>query len=206
VSCGAAGNSASAAKTAPASALRDIGLHEKIIAFDTQGEQYPIDKLEAHQHNVPHMAISIFVFDGEHLLIQQRAETKYHSAGLWANTVCSHPRWDETAGNCATRRLNEELGCATELTAFGNINYAAQVGELYENEQVHCFYGQLKSRREADDFNPIEVAAIDWLTIPQIIDKINQHPDIFTEWFKIYMTTHRDMINAVIQKASERSL
>lgn len=183
----------------PQSALQDIGLHEKIVAIDSANSNtYPIDKLEAHLRNVPHLAISIFLFNDEHLLIQQRADTKYHSAGLWANTVCSHPRWNETPEACAQRRLHEELGCAAELTSFGNIDYNAQVGDLYENEYVHCFFGKLADRQLANNFNPLEVAAIDWLTVPQIIEKIDSQPETFTEWFKIYMSTHRDMINGVI--------
>jgi len=187
-----------AAAAPPASAMRDIGLHEKITAIDPVNGPYPIDKLEAHIQNVNHIAISIFVFDDKHLLLQQRASTKYHSAGLWANTVCSHPRWNESPEACAERRMGEELGFSTPVTSFGNIDYAAQVGELYENEHVHCFYGQLDERSRADKFNPVEVAAIEWLTIPQILREIERQPERFTEWFKIYMSTHRDMIEAVI--------
>ncbi len=190
--------SAAPVTTPPASALLDIGLHEKIIAIDPDKGPYPIDKLEAHVHNVPHVAISIFLFDNQHLLLQQRASTKYHSAGLWANTVCSHPRWNETPDACAQRRLMEELGVSASLNGFGQIDYAAKVGDLYENESVHCFVGQLQHRSLADNFNPIEVAAIEWLTIPQILQQIESQPARFTEWFKIYMATHRDMIEAVI--------
>ena len=92
----------------------------------------------------------------------------------------------------------EELGCSASLNGFGQIDYEAQVGDLYENESVHCFFGQLQQRGLADNFNPLEVAAIEWLTIPQILRKIEHQPERFTEWFKIYMTTHRDMIEAVI--------
>lgn len=186
-------------EAAPESALQDVGLHEKIIAIDpADNSTYPIDKLEAHLRNVPHVAISIFLFNDNHLLIQQRAATKYHSAGLWANTVCSHPRWNESPQTCAERRLQEELGCTAELTGFGSIDYNAQVGELHENEHVHCFFGTLANRQLADRFNPVEVAAIDWLTVPQIIEKIETEPNRFTEWFKIYMSTHRSMINSII--------
>jgi len=130
-------------QAAPESALQDIGLHEKIIAIDPADDStYPIDKLEAHLHNVPHVAISIFLFNDNHL--------------------------------------------------------HARVGELYENEYVHCFFGTLANRQLADQFNPVEVAAIEWLTVPQIIKKIETEPNRFTEWFKIYMSTHRNMINDVI--------
>lgn len=182
---------------APSSALRDIGLHESIIAIDPVNGNYPVDKLDAHLRNIPHLAISIFLFNNSHLLLQKRASTKYHSAGLWANTVCSHPRWDELPLACANRRLQEELGCTSKLTACGNINYVAQVGELHENENVHCFFGELHERSDANNFNPLEVAETDWLTIPQILDKIKKQPEIFTEWFKIYMSRHRDMIESI---------
>ncbi len=189
----------------PASALQDTGLHEKICAFDQtdRSRSYPIDKLEAHINNIPHMAISIFVFDGDKLLLQQRASTKYHSAGLWANTVCSHPRWKETHAECAVRRLQEELGWKIPLREFGQIDYAAQVGELYENEQVHCFYGQFDARIDVTDFNPGEVSDVEWLTIPEIEDRISQRPELFTEWFKIYMHSHKPMIASLIENQPE---
>ena len=182
---------------APESALRDIGLHEQIIAIDTN-QPYPIDKLEAHLTDTRHVAISIFVFRDSQLLLQQRAATKYHSAGLWANTVCSHPRWNESVGDCADRRLNEELGWHTPLSEFGTIDYHAQVGELYENEHVHCFAGQLDSGVGSDTFNPREVAAVEWLTLPEIQQQIALRPDTFTAWFKIYMSRHRHMIEALL--------
>ena len=34
----------------------------------------------------------------------------YHTPGLWANAVCTHPHWGEGAEACARRRLAEELG------------------------------------------------------------------------------------------------
>ena len=182
---------------APESALRDIGLHEQIIAIDTN-QPYPIDKLEAHLTDTRHVAISIFVFHDTKLLLQQRAATKYHSAGLWANTVCSHPRWDESVSECADRRLNEELGWNTPLSEFGTIDYRAQVGELYENEHVHCFSGELTDLAQSEHFNPQEVAAVEWLTLAEIQQQIERRPETFTEWFKIYMSTHRDMIDALL--------
>ena len=47
---------------------------------------------------------------GERTLLQRRAESKYHTPGLWANACCTHPHWGEAAADCAVRRLREELG------------------------------------------------------------------------------------------------
>jgi len=185
---------------APASALRDYGLHEKIIALDDSltGGTYPIDKLDAHLQNVPHVAVSVFLFNRQRMLLQKRADTKYHSAGLWANTMCSHPRWNENIETCASRRLNDELGVTTELTGFGCINYHARVGELYENETVHCFVGQLDDTQLIDCINPREVSATAWQTIPDIVSDMQARPESYAEWFKIYLHTHREMIEQVV--------
>jgi len=190
----------SSAPDVPASALNDIGLHEKITAIDSlSGDSfYAVDKLEAHIKNIPHVAVSIFVFSKKKLLLQQRAATKYHSAGLWANTVCSHPRWSESIQDCAQRRLGEELGWQVPLKRFGSIDYHARVGDLFENEHVHCFHGQFNPSHDITAFNPVEVNATQWLTIPEILEEIKTHPQKFTEWFKIYMSQHRQMIDAVL--------
>lgn len=198
---------------APASARRDIGLHEKITAIRSRGtphstinvraeplidEFYAIDKLEAHMNNVRHVAVSVFVFDGDRLLLQQRASTKYHSAGLWANTVCSHPRWNETAQDCAQRRLHEELGWKVPLMPLGTIDYSARVGDLYENEHVHCFHGRFDKLHDIANFNPLEVGAVKWLTIPHILQEMDSQPQLFSAWFKIYMHKHRQLIEALM--------
>lgn len=178
----------------------DSNIHDMITAVDASDNSaaYPIDKLEAHIRNIRHAAISIFVFRGPYLLLQRRAETKYHSGGLWANTVCSHPRWQESFRDCADRRLEEELGWTTSVSKFGEIAYQARVGELYENEYVHCFHGEIDNRVDVQRFNPDEVSAVRWLTIPQILERMQMRPESFTEWFKIYMTQHRQMIDSLV--------
>ena len=62
-------------------------------------------KMAAHIAGKLHRAVSVFVFntDGK-LLLQQRAASKYHSAGLWSNTCCGHPLPEEnTCAEDATR-------------------------------------------------------------------------------------------------------
>lgn len=174
----------------------DHNLCELITAISSDPLQptYPIGKLDAHERDVQHKAVSIFVIQDQKLLIQRRANTKYHSGGLWANTVCTHPRWQESTTECANRRLQEELGWSIPLTKFGEITYHAQVGELFENEHVHCFYGQFDQDLNIENFNRDEVSQVQWLSIDEITTQIEESPESFTEWFKIYIAQHREMI------------
>ena len=77
-----------------------------------------MNKLSVHRAGVLHRAFSVFIFNtkGEFLL-QQRANGKYHSAGLWSNTCCSHPIKGEEFEATIARRLKEEMGiiCKTQF-------------------------------------------------------------------------------------------
>ena len=51
------------------------------------------EKTAVHAAGLLHRAFSIFLLDaGGRLLVQRRSRRKYHSAGLWANSCCGHPR------------------------------------------------------------------------------------------------------------------
>lgn len=69
----------------------------------------PVEKLEAHEKGLKHKAISVFMICNGKILIQRRALEKYHTPGLWANTCCTHPLWNEAPEDCAMRRMKEEL-------------------------------------------------------------------------------------------------
>ena len=108
-----------------------------IPAIAPDGSLYPIEKLAAHQEGQFHLAVSIFVFCGEDLLIQKRALSKYHCGGLWANTCCTHPFWQEDLATSAHRRLREEMGFDVALSATNLVDYAADVTNgLREWERV----------------------------------------------------------------------
>jgi len=93
---------------------------ENLILVDEQDK--PMGKLEkilVHQLGLLHRAFSVFIFNKKgDLLIQQRADDKYHSPGLWTNTCCSHPRYGEIMTDAIHRRLHEEIGlqCNTFFT------------------------------------------------------------------------------------------
>ena len=85
-------------------------MEEQVVLVNEQDVvQGLLGKTEAHEKGLLHRAISIIIFNkkGE-MLIQQRADAKYHWAGIWSNTVCTHPRDGETYKEAAQRRLKEE--------------------------------------------------------------------------------------------------
>lgn len=100
------------------------------------GELTPVDKLEAHEKGLKHKAVSVFVVRGTEILLQRRAMGKYHTPGLWANTCCTHPDWDESSSTCAVRRLREELGITGLYPEYRHrLEYHADVGNnMVENE------------------------------------------------------------------------
>jgi isopentenyl-diphosphate Delta-isomerase len=166
---------------------------ELITGVDDAGGFYPVEKLAAHCVSIRHLAISVFLFDGTgRLLLQRRADGKYHSGGLWANSCCSHPRWNEGPGDCARRRLQEELGLQAPLEEFAVLDYAAPVGRLYENEVVHCFRGRLDAATDLSGFNPAEVQATAWMSLPALAADLELHPQNYAAWLHIYMRRHAD--------------
>ena len=112
------------------------------------GELTPVDKLEAHEKGLRHKAASVFVVRGTEILMQRRALGKYHTPGLWANTCCTHPEWDEAPGVCAVRRLEEELGLTgVPLEYRDRVEYRADVGGgLIEHELVDVFVAHVDAR------------------------------------------------------------
>ncbi len=170
---------------------------EQIIALDDDGAPRPVGKLEAHERNIRHRAVSIFVFRDGKLLLQQRSASKYHSPHLWANTCCSHPRWGEAIDDCADRRLREEMGFNVTLTPFGVVEYQAPVGHLFENEVVHRYCGYLEEGGPPVDPDPGEVQDTAWMSLDEIADDIARRPERYAPWFRIYMREHIETLRGI---------
>lgn len=160
-----------------------------IPAIAEDGTLYPVEKMEAHRKGQQHLAISVFVFSGTKLLIQQRAASKYHCPGKWANTCCTHPYWGETVEDAASRRIGEELGFAIPLSGTTVIDYRADVGAgLIENERVHVFQGHADESTLAIAPNNDEVAAIRWEEVAELPRLQTAQPDTLCPWFSIYIS------------------
>jgi isopentenyl-diphosphate Delta-isomerase len=159
-------------------------LEEVILVDEFDNAIGKMEKLEAHQKGVLHRAFSIFIFnDKNEMLLQRRAFEKYHSAGLWTNTCCSHPRPNESNIEAANRRLKEEMGMEAALTHKTFFIYKTEFdNSLTEYELDHVFVGHSNKN---PNINLDEVESYIWLSVQDIKDQINLNPKQFTSWFKI---------------------
>jgi isopentenyl-diphosphate delta-isomerase len=169
----------------------------QMIPAWVEGTLTPVEKLEVHQLGLRHKAVSVFVVRNQEILIQRRALGKYHTPGLWANTCCTHPMWDEDSTACAQRRLRDELGIVALSPEFrGHLEYRADVGGgLVEHEVVDLFVAQAAADL-APKPNPDEVMDTRWLSVAALNAEIAAHPDRFTPWIKIYLREHINLIFA----------
>jgi isopentenyl-diphosphate delta-isomerase len=158
---------------------------EEVILVNEKDESIGVmEKMAAHQQAVLHRAFSIFIFnDKNEMLLQQRADEKYHSAGLWTNACCSHPKPGEAITSAAQRRLFEELGFTTPLTQSFSFIYKAEFDNgLSEHEYDHVFTGRYNGDINA---NYNEVKAWKFVSIEALKQELLTHPANFTAWFHI---------------------
>ena len=165
-----------------------------IPAIAEDGSLYPIEKMKAHREGIHHVALSVFVFCGEELLIQRRAKEKYHCGGQWANTCCTHPHFGEEIKNAVPRRLQEELGFSIPAVKKRVEEYSADVGGgLWERERVHMFRADIEKSDIQIVPNPKEVSEVKWLTSAELRAEMLANPDHYTPWFRIYMERFPDL-------------
>ncbi|MCF8429362.1 MAG: isopentenyl-diphosphate Delta-isomerase [Bacteroidia bacterium] len=167
---------------------------EYVILVDENDQEIgKMEKQEAHEKGLLHRAFSVFVFNEKNeLLLQQRALTKYHSAGLWTNTCCSHPRAGETIEQAAHRRLMEEMGFDCEVTTKTSFIYKATFENgLTEHEFDHILVGNFNGEI---DINSEEVASYKWVSINWLKNDMQQNPQNYTAWFTIIFDNYQKSI------------
>ena len=142
-----------------------------------------IDKAGAHQRPRLHRAFSVFLFQGERMLIQKRAAGKYHSGGLWSNACCSHPRKGEELVAAARSRTLEEVGADCPLEEIFSFVYCHRFQDrLYEYEYDHVLVGEWDGVCHPD---PAEVEELRWVDIPELERQLLENPEQFSVWFLI---------------------
>jgi isopentenyl-diphosphate delta-isomerase len=167
---------------------------EEVILVDESDRPMGVmEKMEAHRRALLHRAFSVFIFNSKgEMLLQQRAPEKYHSAGLWTNACCSHPRPDEDTLSAAVRRLAEELGFTTALEKLFEFTYKSEYENgLTEFEFDHVFLGHYDGvitpdRSEVNDYRHLSLAEIEV--------ELHSAPGAFTSWFHVAFPLLREKI------------
>ena len=169
---------------------------EEVILVDLDDQETGrAAKLAAHKTGCLHRAISICLVNSDgRMLLQRRASGKYHSAGLWTNACCSHPRPGEAADRAAARRLHEELGVVCPLNWMARTHYRASVGpDLVENEVVHLFLGLYGGAVRPD---AAEVDAFDWVAHEPLLSQTRENPAAYSPWFRHYLSAFGEALFA----------
>ena len=158
---------------------------QELILVNEQDEPIGVmEKMEAHQKGLLHRAFSVFLFDhAGNMVLHQRADSKYHSPGLWTNACCSHPMPGEDTLAAAHRRVQQELGIAAQLKSAFQFTYRSGFDNgLIEHEYDHVFVGRYEGAFHLD---PLEVKAIRYENMDAIRTSLKIAPEQFTVWFKI---------------------
>lgn len=168
-------------------------MEEQVILVNEKDEAIGVmEKMKAHLKPTLHRAFSVCLFNekGE-MLLQQRASNKYHCAGLWTNTCCSHPRVGEETIDAAKRRLEEEMGMNTAIyKAFDFIYQAEFENGLFEYEFDHVFFGKYSGQPV---INKDEVESWRYAGVDEIERELAQFSEKYTPWFKLIVEKIKEL-------------
>jgi isopentenyl-diphosphate Delta-isomerase len=141
------------------------------------------EKLKVHQTGRLHRAFSLFVVNTKgQLMLQRRANDKYHSGGLWANTCCSHPLKGEDPEKTIHIKLKQEMGFDCELKPLFKFIYRVEFDNgltEYELDQVYLGFHE-----ESPNPNPEEVGDWKWMDIETLKEDIASSPEKYVYWLK----------------------
>lgn len=102
-----------------------------------------IDKYEAHKHPTKlHRAVSVWLINNKgQILLQKRSTKKIVGSKWWANAICGNVRPTESYLQCATRRLEEEIGVkVAEIKPIYRFLYKAYCNEKYGEYELDQVY------------------------------------------------------------------
>ncbi|MGB4440207.1 MAG: NUDIX domain-containing protein [Sedimentibacter sp.] len=98
--------------------------------------------------------------------MKQRALDKYHCGGLWTNTCCSHPRWNENINDAVKRRLSEEMDIEAVVDELFSFTYYYKFENgLTEFEYDHVFAGEYSGNFE---INKNEAEEAKWVDVDEL--------------------------------------
>ena len=161
---------------------------EQVVLVDEHDNEIgTMEKMEAHQKGVLHRAFSILLFNSKgELLLQKRAKSKYHSAGLWTNTCCSHPLPGESMKTATQRKLEQEMGIVLQPEFAYKFIYKATLDRnLIEHEYDHVFIGTFDG---APLINKDEVDEWKYCRVDSVRKEVLENSESYTAWFRLILS------------------
>lgn len=160
-------------------------MNSDLILVDEEDNKIGIlDKELVHIGGYLHRAFSIFIFNNKgELLMQQRAENKYHSANKWSNTCCSHPIEGEDIEFTIQRRLHEEMGISCALQFSFQFIYKAPLdNSMIEHELDYVYMGisndtPMPSAKEVKNWCYMNLQTLEF--------NLQNDETLYTSWLKI---------------------
>ena len=155
---------------------------ELIEIVDIQGKFTGeiIDKEEAHDKNLLHNEISVFILNNnKQILLQKRAATKRFGANKWG--LCSgHVDAGETLENAALREMKEEVGLDVSKEDLHSLGEKLFIIGNTNSHITYHFY--TKTNKEETEFiiQKEELSQVKWFDIDTIINMINLSDETIT--------------------------
>ncbi|KAL4448132.1 hypothetical protein ABPG75_005351 [Micractinium tetrahymenae] len=140
-----------------------------------------------HRKGLLHRAVYVWVFrpDGR-LLIQRRSAAKKIGPGQWDLSVAEHLQPGESFLEGAARGLAEELGIAVPASELAGPlapthRRELHAGGFHDVELVQSY--RLDGYEGGVQLDEVEVAAAEWVALPELRRRAEARPEEFTQWF-----------------------
>ncbi len=172
---------------------------EHVILVNTEDAQIgTMEKIQAHTTGELHRALSVLVFNSKgEMLLQKRAQGKYHSGGLWTNACCSHPKPNEETADATKRRLKEEMGIdADPVFLYKFIYKTALDNGLTEHEYDHVF---TCTSDKPPIIDKTEVEDYKYMDMKSLHEDIVANPQSYTYWFKLIIDQLKSQMKEIIK-------
>ncbi len=152
-----------------------------ILVDENNNELGTARKSEVHQKETPlHRAFSCFIFNKDkQLLLQQRAKSKKTWPLVWSNSVCGHPKLNESNENTVIRRSDDELGCKVKnIKEISDYRYKFSRYGVQENEICPILVAQIDSDL---NLNKDEVEEIKWISWKDWLVEVEKEIETLTD-------------------------
>jgi len=166
---------------------------EQVILVDTNDQPVgAMEKMQAHRQGALHRAFSIMIHNSKgEVLLQKRAQGKYHSGGLWTNACCSHPNPGDEMLAAVQKKLKHEMGMEVLPVFAFKFMYRADVGNgLTEHEYDHVYMG---TSDESPEINKHEVQDWKFMDTASLFEDVANRPGVYTPWFR-FILAHPDFV------------